>query len=120
MFGQFIKEKRAEKGLSLREFCRQLNEDASNWSRVEREKMSPPRDEKKLERIATILGIDKATVEWDKLYDLARVDAGIIPDYVMSDKEVVEALPIFFRTIGNVKPTKEELNKLIETIRKGI
>jgi len=50
MFGEFIKQKRLEKDLGLREFCRQLDEDASNWSRVEREKASPPRDEKKLER----------------------------------------------------------------------
>ncbi len=120
MFGEFVKQKRIEKDLSLREFCRQLDEDASNWSRVERGKMSPPRDEQKLEKIAHIIGIRKGTDEWNKLYDLARVDAGIIPDYVMSDKTVLEALPVFFRTIGNVKPTKKELQKLIETIRKGI
>lgn len=120
MFGEFIKQKRLEKDLSLREFCRQLDEDASNWSRVEREKASPPRDEKKLEKIAKIVGIRKDTDEWNRLYDLAMVDAGIIPDYVMSDKTVLEALPVFFRTIGNTKPTKEDLQKMVETIRKGV
>jgi transcriptional regulator with XRE-family HTH domain len=119
MFGEFIKEKRLAKSLSLREFCRQLGEDASNWSKVERGVMTPPRDIEKLTRIAEILGILKRTPEWDKLNDLATVDNGKIPDYIMSDKEVLQALPIFFRTIGSEKPTLEEIRKLIDGIKKG-
>jgi hypothetical protein len=38
----------------------------------------------------------------------------------MSDKEVVEVLPVFFRTIGSVKPTKEELEEFIKTIKGGV
>ena len=48
MFGEFIKQKRLEKDLGLREFCRQLDEDASNWSKIERGIMGPPQDEGKL------------------------------------------------------------------------
>jgi len=32
----FIKEKRIESGLSIREFCKQCNLDASNWSKIEK------------------------------------------------------------------------------------
>lgn len=120
MFGTYIKEKRLARGLTLREFCRQLEEDASNWSKIEREIMAPPKDKNKLERIANVLGIVKGTDEWDKLIDMASVDAGIIPEYLMSDKEVIQSLPLFFRTIRSVKPTKEELEELIENIRKSI
>jgi transcriptional regulator with XRE-family HTH domain len=119
MFGTFIKEKRLEKSLSLREFCRLLNEDASNWSKVERGIMAPPKDSEKLIRIAGILGIGRQTPDWDKLNDLAVVDSGKIPDYIMSDKEVLKALPLFFRTIDSEKPTLEEITKLINNIRKG-
>ena len=35
MFGEFIKEKRIEKGISLREFCKRIEIDASNWSKVD-------------------------------------------------------------------------------------
>ena len=42
MFGDFIKEKRINKEITLREFCRQLELDASNWSKIERGVMSPP------------------------------------------------------------------------------
>lgn len=117
-FGEFIKNRRNNLTLSLREFCKQLEEDASNWSKVERGILSPPQDEKKLKRIADILNIDLNSRDWDMLTDYAKIDAGKIPDYLMSDQDVLKALPIFFRTIGSVKPTPEELAKLIEVIRK--
>lgn len=118
-FGQFIKEKRNTAGLSLREFCRLLNEDASNWSKIERGILSPPQDEDKLKKIAKIIKVKVGSEEWDNLKDYASIDVGKIPDYLMSDQDVLAALPVFFRTIGSVKPTQEELAKLIETIKKG-
>jgi transcriptional regulator with XRE-family HTH domain len=120
MFGEYVKKRRLEKDLTLREFCRRLEEDASNWSKVERGMMGPPQDPGKLKKIAAILGIPEGGKEWDELVDTAKVAAGGIPEYIMSDKEIVNALPVFFRTIGSVKPTKEELEKLIETIKRGI
>jgi hypothetical protein len=96
-----------------------LNEDASNWSKIERGILSPPQDEVKLKKIAKVVNIKVGSDQWKTLTDYASVDAGKIPDYLMSDKEVLEALPVFFRTIGSVKPTQEELSKLIETIKKG-
>ncbi len=117
-FGQFIKERRNALNLSLREFCKQLGEDASNWSKVERGILAPPQDEEKLRRIAKLLDIGNNSEAWNMLTDYAKIDAGKIPDYLMSDKDVLNALPIFFRTIGSVKPTPEELAKLIEVIRK--
>ena len=120
MFGIFVKEKRLEKNLSLREFCRRLGEDASNWSKIEREVMKPPKDKEKLERIADILGIEKGSEDWNSLFDFADIDWEKIPDYVMrSEEEVLKLLPIFFRTIGNVRPNKSELEKLIKIIKRG-
>ena len=118
MFGQFIKEKRIFVGLSLREFCKRLEEDASNWSKVERGILSPPQDPEKLKKIANVINIKAGSEDWKKLNDYANVDAGKIPDYLMTDEDVLKALPVFFRTIGSVKPTPEELAKLVESIRK--
>ena len=117
MFGEFIKEKRLAKGLGLREFCKMIEVDASNWSKVEREQLAPPQDPQKLQRIAQILEISEEDADWNMLCDYASVDAGKIPPYLMSDKEVIESLPIFFRTIGSVKPTQQELAALIAKIR---
>jgi len=117
MFGDFVKELRIKEDLTLREFCRQLGEDASNWSKIERGKMSPPRDEKKLKKIAKVLGIKEHSDESNKLFDLASVESGKIPDYIMNDKEVMKALPVFFRTVGSTKPTSDELKELIQNIK---
>ena len=118
MFGQLVKEERLDKGLGLREFCRKLGIDASNWSKVERGALAPPQDEKKLKEIAHVLGIEPNTDKWEALKDQANTDAGIIPKDLLSDKEVLNSLPMFFRTIRSEKPTPEELDKLIKKIRK--
>lgn len=119
MFGDFIKEKRINKEITLREFCRQLELDASNWSKIERGVMSPPQDEEKLKQIAKVLGISLKSEEWQELKDKARIDAGIIPEDILSDEKILNALPMFFRTIRSEKPTLEELDKLINKIRRG-
>ena len=56
---------------------------------------------------------------WETLKDAASIDSGIIPKDLLSDQEVLKALPMFFRTVRSEKPTAEELEKLIERIRKG-
>jgi transcriptional regulator with XRE-family HTH domain len=119
MFGSFVKDKRIAADLTLREFCRKTGEDASNWSKIEREKMSPPQDKSKLERIAQVLGIKKGSDDWNNLIDYANVDSGKIPDYIRTDSEVLGALPLFFRTIRSEKPSAEELKKLISHLRKS-
>jgi transcriptional regulator with XRE-family HTH domain len=119
MFGEFVKEKRLEKDIGLREFCRKLSIDASNWSKIERGVKAPPQNERKLKQIAKILGISIDSEKFAEFKDLASVDAGIIPKDILSDRETLNALPMFFRTVRSEKPTEEELNKLIKNIKKG-
>ena len=119
MFGEFIKTLRIERDIGLREFCRRLSYDASNWSKLERGVSAPPQDEEKLNQIAEVLGIEKDSALYIELKDKAAIDAGIIPKDILSDKETLNALPMFFRTIRSEKPTPEELEKLIEKIRGG-
>jgi transcriptional regulator with XRE-family HTH domain len=119
MFGEFVKERRIKKGISLREFCKLLEVDASNWSKVERGLLSPPQDEEKLRRIAKLLDIKVGSPTWKEMKDLASIDAGIIPEDIRSDQTVLKSLPMFFRMLRSDKPTSEELDKLIEMVRKG-
>ncbi len=118
MFGEFIKEKRIEKGISLREFCKRMEIDASNWSKVERGLLAPPQDEEKLKKIAQVLNIKLGSRLWKEMKDKANIDAGLIPEDIRTDKDVLNSLPMFFRTIRSEKPTPEELDKLIDMIRK--
>jgi transcriptional regulator with XRE-family HTH domain len=118
MYGEFVKEIRMNKEISLREFCKLAEMDASNWSKIERGLLAPPQDEEKLKKIARVLGIKIGSDTWKEMKDLANIDAGIIPEDIRSDEEVLKALPMFFRTMRSDKPTVEELDKLIEMIKK--
>ena len=118
MFGEFLKVRRVAKGISLREFCKRMEMDASNWSKVERGLLAPPQDEEKLRKMARVLEIKIGSPLWKEIKDKANIDAGIIPEDILSDEKVLNSLPIFFRTIRSEKPTPEDLDKLINIIRK--
>lgn len=117
MFGEFIKTLRLDRDIGLREFCRQLSIDASNWSKVERGILPPPQGDEKLDQIAEVLDIKKSSELYNELKDKAAIDAGIIPKDILSDQETLNLLPMFFRTVRSEKPTAEEIEKLIEKIR---
>lgn len=114
-FGEFLKELRIKKELSLRDVCKLTHYDPSNWSKIERGRMSPPSNEKVLKKWATVLEVEDVQAFIDK----ALIEQGIIPNDVFYDKEAVMCLPAFFRTLRNKKPTKREIDKLIELIKKA-
>jgi len=115
-FGEGLKERRIGQELSLRKICQLTGYDPSNWSKIERGKMPPPSDEKILARWAKALGIQTKKAVQDFI-DGAIYAQGIIPQDILSDAEVMKYLPAFFRTLRNKKPTKEEIDRLIELIR---
>lgn len=115
-FGQTLKELRIKKELTLRHTCRLVNYDPSNWSKIERGKMSPPSDKKTLRKWAMVLGMsNKSGVQ--KFIDEANLAQGIIPQDILSQSNVVDFLPAFFRTLRNKKPTKKEIDRLIKLIK---
>ncbi len=115
-FGGTLKNLRIKKGLSLRNICKLTGYDPSNWSKIERGKSSPPPDVETLKKWAKILGI-KTKRDVQNFTDEAGIAQGIIPDDILAGANAVEYLPAFFRTLRNKKPTKEEIDKLIELIR---
>ncbi len=117
MFGELIKKLRSEKRLGLREFCQAVGCDPSNWSKVERGLLPPPQDNGVLKKVAGALGIKVKSKAWEELFDKAKIGAGRIPDYVLDDAALVKKLPLFFRTVGGRKPTRQELEKLAEALR---
>ena len=116
-FGEYIKEKRLKVNLSLRKFCSMEGIDPSNWSKVERGISKLALDATKLEGIANLLKLEKGSEGRVKFFDLAAVAKREIPEYVYKDKEVLEALPVFFRTASRKKPNDGELDKLIQLIK---
>lgn len=116
-FGQILKELRIKKGLTLRNVCRLLNYDPSNWSKIERGKMSPPSEGKTLRKWARLLGLSNED-DIREFIDNANLVQGIIPQDILSQDRAVGFLPAFFRTLRNKKPTQKEISRLIKLIRK--
>ncbi len=119
VFGPLLKEIRVQKRITLREFCKRANADPGNISRLERGIWPPPQDRNILERYANALDIKEASDEWYRFFDSAAADRGIVPQDIMSEEEVVKMLPVLFRTIRRTKPTEEELNRLVEKLRRS-
>jgi len=117
-FGEFVKNKRLEVDLSLRKFCEKIEFDPSNWSKIERARMPAPAKRELLEKIANLLELRPGSDDYYDLFNFAEMDRGIIPQEVYSDEEMLNALPVFFRTAKGGKPTEEELHNLIEILKK--
>lgn len=116
-FGSFVKDSRLKKGFTLRDFCRLMEFDASNWSKVERGVLMPPKSPKVLKKIAEILEFPEKSDDWHALFDLAAIS--FIPAGLLDDRAVVQKLPVFFRTVRGGNPTEKDMKKLIEKIRGG-
>jgi transcriptional regulator with XRE-family HTH domain len=115
IFGAYIKECRINKGITLREFCRINNLDPSNWSKIERGLLPPPKSKEVLGELAKSLEIDQNSEAWNTLFDLAAISH--IPPDLIADQAILEKLPVFFRTLRGDKPTREELEKVLKIVK---
>lgn len=115
-FGQFVKRRRLEKEIGLREFAELVGVEASNYSKIERGlKRAPTKD--RLLPYLRALEIAPQSKEHQNLEILAEVANGEIPGKVLSDKDLVAKLPILFNGMANGSFTDEQLDELLETIR---
>lgn len=118
-FGGFFESLRQRNRLTLREFCRRADADPGNISRMERGAMRPPKSPEILNRYAKTLGLRENTEKWQAFFDLAAVAQGVVPADLLSEEEIVKALPLFFRTLRGQKPTPEEMKRIAEKIKKA-
>lgn len=118
LFGEYFKQKRVEKGFTLREFCRRFDFDPGNISKLERGMLPPPESKEKLEEYASALGLKNGTDEWYQFFDLAAACKGVIPRELLENEELVKSLPIIFRTFRSKRISKKTVENLIERLRK--
>ena len=82
-FGNYIRRKREDAGIPLREFAQRIDISPAYWSRIEREMEKPPKDDL-IERAARVLGLDldEVFVEASRLPpDMQRDMAGVVRAY---------------------------------------
>ncbi len=114
-FGSLLNELRTENNLSIREICKLVSYDPSNWSKIERGLISPPSDDKTLKLWTKALKVKGDGIQ--EFMDDAKIAQGIIPDDILNKAEMLELMPAFFRTVRNKKPNKEEIDRLINLIK---
>jgi transcriptional regulator with XRE-family HTH domain len=123
-FGEFFKKKRRDLGLTLREFCRINGFDPGNISKIERGLFAPPQSREKRLDYAKALGIKEGTDDWLEFCDLAATSIGKIPSDFVSNHELMNALPVLFRSIRgkgeDPEAEEDKLRKLVESIRKQL
>ncbi len=117
-FGAFFKERRIALGVTLREFCRRNGLDPGNISRLERGLLAPPQGRDLLEQYAKLLDLKKGSDDWYTFFDLAAAETGRIPPEILEDKDLLEKLPILFRTLRGQKVPDEQLDELVRKLRK--
>ena len=118
-FGTCFKEARINAGVTLRAFCAKHGYDPGNISKLERGRLAPPDSEDKFAEYATALGLQRNTPEWQEFIDRAAAERGRIPNDLLSDAELLEHLPALFRTLRGNKVGSEDLNNLIDRIRRA-
>jgi transcriptional regulator with XRE-family HTH domain len=119
-FGEYFKQLRLKRGLSLRRFSEANGFDAGNISRLERGVFPPPESETKLREYARALGLKPCTDEWIEFFDRAAASRGQIPRDLQKDENLVKHLPVLFRTLRGRKVSPEALDKLVELIRTSL
>jgi len=118
-FGSLLKRLRAETGKTLREFCQEKGFDPGNFSRLERGHFPPPQNRELLEKYAYALGLQAGSDEWLEFFDVAAAERGEFPADLKLDAEIVDKLPVLFRTMRAKQLSGEKLDELIEKIRRS-
>ena len=114
-FGGLFKNHRKALGLTLREFCIQNGLDPGNLSRLERGLAPPPQGER-LNSYAEMLGLVAETDAWYEFLDIAAAERGKIPEDLQTE-EVLEKLPILFRTLRVQRVSDDGLNDLVKLVK---
>jgi len=118
-FGGLVKSLRQARGLTLRAFCQQQGFDPGNVSRLERGLVPPPHDDEKLAQYAAALGLSADSPKWQVFFDRAAAARGELPKDLLADEEVVEKLPLLFRTLRGTAVPPDQLDDLVEKVRRS-
>ncbi len=119
-FGEFCRDKRLDKEMTLREFCREHEFDPAWISRIERGLLTPPKSKRLRSKLAGALGLKESSEDWYEFHDLADLCAGRLPDSVSDNERIVSLLPVFFRAIGKTDMNETELRQLVEALKREL
>ncbi len=118
-FGEYVRTRRLEIGMSLRTFAIATRQDPANVSRMERQQLTPTQDLESLNLIADALEFANPSMERLKLIDLAAVAARRIPADIAEDDALMAQLPVLFRKLRTELRTDEVQLDMLKKVLQG-
>ena len=116
-FGELFKKLRFRLGMTLRQFCEENDFDPGNISKLERGLLQAPQSEKKLKSYAKALSIRHGDDEYIDFFDLAVVSNKNFTIKNIKDQDLLNKLPVLFRTLDRKGLTEEKLEEIITIVR---
>ena len=117
-FHELFKSRRMKIG-TVREFAKKSGLDLAYVSRLENGVILPPKDSRKLEKLAVALGLERGTEEWREFMDLASVAKNELPEDLKDDERGAKILPAFYRTLRSKELNEDELKRLLDLIKES-
>ena len=119
-FGELFKKLRLQLGMTLRQFCEENDFDPGNISKLERGLLPAPQSEKKLKSYMKALSIRPGDDEYIEFFDLAVVSNKNFVVKNIENQDLLNKLPVLFRTLDKKGLTEEKLEKIIKIVRDEI
>lgn len=119
-FGSYFKSLRLKSRMTLRHFCEINAFDPGNISKLERNILPAPHSEDKLNLYAKALGIKPGDDEYLTFFDLAKASRVSTNVKDLTDTELLNMLPVLFRTVDNKDITPEKLERIISLIKEEV
>ena len=116
-FGELFKKLRLQLGMTLRQFCEENDFDPGNISRLERGLLPAPQSEKKLKSYTKALSIRPGDDEYIEFFDLAVVSNKNFTIKNIKDQDLLNKLPVLFRTLDKKGLTEEKLEEIIAIVK---
>jgi len=117
-FGEFVRELRLARGMSIRTFAREVGLQPSNYCNMENGVLAPPPADG-VERIATALQMKSGSPDYVKLLDLAAKVRREVPADIAKLVRENEWIPALLRTVESERVSEEKLRGIIEDLRHG-
>ncbi len=111
--GKHFKAIRLSNNLSLRAFCRKYGIDQGNLSKMERGLLSFPNGIT-LDQYLESIDVKKSSDAWFKMHDLAAIERGALPKYIVDDESLLSRMPLFFLLSRKFKECENKDEFLLE------
>ena len=115
-FAEYVKEKRIEKGYSLRAFAEAVKIAPAYMSDIEKKKRNAPTGEI-LVKMVDVLGLQEE--EKNKLFDLAAENKKELPQDIANYVEDNESVRVALRKAKELKLSETEWFKIIEEMERN-